>query len=115
MKAAPLVTESYDWKWLLRSAKPAVLVLAVAACLGCSNPGKQVLTQANAYAYYEDRYEAACLVPPAPSHCAATWKRLGAFKHDLNLASVAAARGGKYPLQLKALASHAKELARVLP
>jgi hypothetical protein len=98
-----------------RPMRALALLLAVASCVACSNPGKQVLTQANAYAYYEDRYEAACLVPPAPSHCAASWKRLVAFKHDLTLASEAAKRGGKYPLQLKALASHAKELARVLP
>jgi hypothetical protein len=79
---------------------PGVLLpLLVAASIGCSSG--RVLDSANNWAYHTARYNEDCYA--ASPTCECRHEALARWRKLLDEANEAAQRGGKYPLQLRAL------------
>lgn len=84
---------------------PLLIALGVAALLaasGCSSPGVQIATLVNTREYHAARYTEACRVEPFPSWCKPKYDQLQVCHHAIEEAGAAFARGGKFPLQMKA-------------
>lgn len=101
-------------------ALPA-LFLSVAAS-GCSllpgPPESRVATSINALAFYEARYQEACVVVVGPAACDTEDRLLMAWRGRLDDALVALERtkkGGKLPLQLRELKRIEKETRKCRP
>lgn len=75
------------------------LLLASGAAVSCSS--NKILTSSNSWAFHTARYNESC-VNPAPG-CACRHEALARWRGALDEARDAVRRGGKYPLQIRAL------------
>ncbi len=95
----------------------SLLACLTSSALGCSifpdRSPEKVLTSANAYTYYEDRYVQKCVLVVGPPSCKDVQVELKGWKADLKMASDGIKNGGKIPLWLSALKAHEKRV-RVL-
>ena len=90
-------------------------VMLLAAAFGCASPARRVLTSVNAYHNWLGEYEARCgasAPAPAPADCSSWYSDLRAHKARLEAAEAAIKRGGKLPLQLRAMKSAEKAAGR---
>lgn len=111
-----------------RALRPSVrwrLVLAFPFAIGCSSVANQVATHQNSYDFREARYEEHCasklpitagavdtIGSALGDECRATVLELHAYEKHLHEAARAVKLGGKLPLQLAALKTDAKKLAK---
>lgn len=99
----------------MRRFRPAPFWLAaVLVCgTGCVTPAVRVLTSVNAYHFNRGEYETRCApLDPAPPECRQWYADLVEHKRRFTAAQEAIARGGKLPLQLKAMKAAEKAAAR---
>ena len=107
--AAPLRSGVIQ-RWLLLPAAGAFLLA------GCTSPARQILTSANGYHYYHARYQEACPSRSAPADLCSSWYAgLSRWHKRLNEANDALQRGGKLPLQLRAVKKSEKEAKKWTP
>lgn len=84
---------------------PLLIALGVAALLaasGCTSPGVKIATLVNVREYHAARYTESCRVEPFPSWCKPKYDQLQVCRKAIEEAGAAFARGGKFPLQMKA-------------
>lgn len=92
-------------------SRKLILVLLVAATLsGCTGPALKIATHVNNREYYYNRYIDACVTQVGPDYCSVLQLEINKYKAFIVEAEAANARGGKYPLQLKALKSQLKKV-----
>lgn len=92
------------------SRKIALLTLLLLLLVGCTSPTLRVATHLNHREFYYNRYIDECVTKAGPDYCAAFQVEVNTYKALIVEAEAADARGGKYPLQLKALKDQLKKV-----
>jgi len=85
-----------------RLAGPLGILLVSFLATGCSSPGVEIATLVNVREYHAARYTEACRVEPYPDWCKPKYDAIQACRTTIEEAGKAFARGGKFPLQMKA-------------
>ena len=117
ISAAPLRSGVTGSVLLLRRSRAFLSAMCMAGFMaGCASPAKQILTSANGYHYYHARYQEACPSRSAPADLCSSWYAgLSRWHKRLNEANDALQRGGKLPLQLRAVKKSEKEAKKWTP
>lgn len=87
-----------------------MLVLLVVFLAGCSRPAVTIATHLNNREFYYNRYLEECVVAKGPETCEAFQRLVNEYKTAVIEAEAAQARGGRFPLQLKALEDSLKKV-----
>lgn len=90
---------------------PFWLAVALVLVTGCVSPADRVLASVNAYHFWVGEYEATC-AGKGTEACRKWEADLRAHKARLEAAEAAIRRGGKLPLQLKAMKTAEKAAGR---
>lgn len=90
---------------------PFWLAVALVLVTGCASPAERVLTSVNAYHYWLGEYETTC-AGKGTEACRAWETDLRSHKARLEAAEAAIKRGGKLPLQLKAMRAAERQAGR---
>lgn len=87
--------------------------LAAIAAVGCTRPAAVIATHVNNREFYYNRYIDECVTVKGPETCEAFQGSINQYKAAVIEAEAANARGGKLPLQLKALKESLKKVEHV--
>ena len=87
-----------------------ILVAIAAVMIGCSRPAVKIATHLNNREFYYNRYIEECVEVKGPPACTEFQATVNAYKTAIVEAEAANARGGKLPLQLKALEDALKKV-----
>lgn len=90
---------------------PFWLAVALVLVTGCVSPAERVLASVNAYHYWIGEYEKTCGGAARPE-CKTWHAALVEHKARFVAAEEAMGRGGKFPLQMKAMKAAEKAAAR---
>lgn len=83
--------------------RPLIVAILATIAAGCSRPAVVIATHLNNREFYYNRYVDECVVVKGPEECLAFQAAVNEYKASVVEAEAANARGGKLPLQLKAL------------
>lgn len=87
-----------------------IVAVVVIALTGCASPALTVATHLNNREFYYNRYIDECVTNAGPDYCKVLQAEVNQYKALIVEAEAANARGGKYPLQLKALKEQQKKV-----
>ena len=87
-----------------------LLVIIMVASASCASPATTIATHLNHREFYYNRYLEECVVLKGPETCIEFQAAINRYKESVMEAEAANARGGKLPLQLKALKENLKKV-----